>query len=52
MLRNIPNNIRNMRVLDAGCAAGWYTEQLINRGASVIAIDLSPDMVDATKKNV
>ncbi|GIN41091.1 class I SAM-dependent methyltransferase [Heyndrickxia oleronia] len=52
MLRNIPNNIRNMRVLDAGCAAGWYTEQLSNRGASVVATDLSPDMVAATKRRV
>lgn len=33
------------RVLDAGCGAGWYAEQLIARGARVTAIDQSERMV-------
>ncbi|MDX8045602.1 class I SAM-dependent methyltransferase [Gracilibacillus sp. S3-1-1] len=52
MLELLPNNLENKRVLDAGCAAGWYTEQLIDRGARVVAIDVSPDMVHATKRRV
>jgi SAM-dependent methyltransferase len=36
-------------VLDAGCGAGWYSEQLAGRGARVIAIDRSARMVAITK---
>lgn len=32
MLGMLPKNMERMTVLDAGCAAGWYTEQLIQRG--------------------
>lgn len=31
-------------VLDAGCGSGFYAEQLIRLGASVIAVDGSPEM--------
>lgn len=37
-------------VLDAGCAAGWYSKQLLDMGAKVIAIDISPAMIECTKK--
>jgi SAM-dependent methyltransferase len=39
-------------VLDAGCGAGWYSEQLAGRGARVIAIDRSARMVAITKKRL
>lgn len=52
MMKLLPNDITGSKVLDAGCAAGWYTEQLIKRGANVTAIDLSPEMVEATKRRV
>jgi SAM-dependent methyltransferase len=32
-------------ILDAGCGSGFYTEELIKRGARVSAIDGSPGMV-------
>lgn len=44
MLALLPE-IRGARVLDAGCGSGWYTEQLLERGAHVTAIDGSAAMV-------
>ncbi|WP_078552165.1 class I SAM-dependent methyltransferase [Bacillus alkalicellulosilyticus] len=52
MLGLLPQDLRNMTVLDAGCAAGWYTHQLIQRGANVVATDISPEMVNSTMRRV
>lgn len=40
MMKLIPSILNRYAVLDAGCAAGWYTEQFIELGAQVTAIDL------------
>ncbi|GAE33068.1 class I SAM-dependent methyltransferase [Halalkalibacter akibai] len=52
MLQQIPIDLTNRKGLDAGCAAGWYTEQLLARGADVVAIDVSPKMIEATKRRI
>lgn len=52
MLRHLPDDLTGNIVLDAGCAAGWYTEQLLRRNAKVVATDISPEMVDATKRRI
>ncbi|ALC89139.1 ubiquinone biosynthesis methyltransferase UbiE [Bacillus sp. FJAT-18017] len=52
MLSQLPQNLNNMDIVDAGCAAGWYTQQLVNRGANVIATDISPEMVSSAKRRV
>lgn len=52
MFEQIPHDLTNMNILDAGCAAGWYTLQLVNRGANVVAIDISSEMVHSTRKRV
>ena len=52
MMKLIPTNLTNMKVLDAGCAAGWYTSQLVQLGADVVATDISPQMVEATKRRI
>jgi SAM-dependent methyltransferase len=41
----LPDVQRN-HILDAGCGAGWYAEQLLSRGATVSAIDSSEKMIE------
>ena len=38
-------DVSGKHILDAGCGSGWYCEQLLNRGATVTAIDGSRRMV-------
>ncbi|SDC26787.1 Methyltransferase domain-containing protein [Paenibacillus sp. UNCCL117] len=52
MMELLPTDMNQLSVLDAGCAAGWYTEQCIKKGAVVTAIDISPEMVEACKRRV
>jgi SAM-dependent methyltransferase len=40
------------RILEAGCGAGWYTEQLLMRGARVTALDASAALVDHTRRRI
>lgn len=44
--------VNGARILDAGCGNGWYAEQLLQRGASVDAIDASAAMVDHARKRL
>lgn len=44
--------VKGNKVLDAGCAAGWYTKWLLDKGADVVAVDFSPNMIEMTKKRV
>jgi SAM-dependent methyltransferase len=45
-------DVKNKRVLDAGCGPGVYSEWLIERGAKVIAIDASLKMVELAKRRL
>jgi SAM-dependent methyltransferase len=44
--------VKGRRVLDAACAAGWYSMWLMQQGASVTAIDFSPHMIEMTRRRV
>jgi SAM-dependent methyltransferase len=44
MVDRMPS-IRNRRVLDVGCGTGWYSAQLLERGALVTGIDASKRML-------
>ena len=52
MLLELAQDLQGNDVLDAGCAAGWYSEILMQRGADVTAVDISKDMVVASKQRL
>lgn len=44
--------VEGLRVLDAGCGPGVYAEWLHARGASVVALDVSPTMVALARQRL
>lgn len=49
LLSWLPVDMRGMRLLDAGCGTGALAVEAAHRGASVLAIDLSPTLVDLAR---
>jgi len=45
LLSDLPADMSGLRVLDAGCGPGQFTEVLAERGAEVFAIDISPSLI-------
>lgn len=52
MLGRLPADLRGCRVLDAGCGAGQMTVELAARGADVVAIDISPALVEIARNRL
>jgi magnesium-protoporphyrin O-methyltransferase len=46
----LPQDLRGKRVLDAGCGTGALAIDLARRGAHVVAIDLSPTLVQLARE--
>ncbi len=49
LLSWLPSDLRGCRVLDAGCGTGAMAVELARRGANVVAIDLSPTLVNVAR---
>jgi SAM-dependent methyltransferase len=45
-------DVRNKRVLDAGCGPGVYAEWLVDRGAEVFAFDANEKMVELARERL
>lgn len=45
LLSYLPPDLKGARVLDAGCGTGAMAQALAARGAEVVAVDLSPQLV-------
>lgn len=45
LLSWLPQDMRGLRLLDAGCGTGALAMEAMQRGAEVVAIDLSPTLV-------
>ena len=52
MLSRLPQDLAGRRVLDAGCGTGAMTEELARRGAEVVAIDISPALVEIAARRL
>ena len=52
LLSWLPDNLSGMRLLDAGCGTGALAVEAARRGAQVVAIDLSPTLVDLARERV
>jgi magnesium-protoporphyrin O-methyltransferase len=52
MLAQLPEDLRGARILDAGCGAGQMTTELAARGADVLAVDISPSLVEIARKRL
>ena len=46
----LPRDLAGRRVLDAGCGTGALAVELARRGAHVVAVDLSPTLVDVARE--
>ena len=45
MLARLPVDLSGLRILDAGCGPGVMTAELAARGASVVGVDISPQLI-------
>lgn len=52
MLAELPDDLRGVRVLDAGCGTGAASAELAARGADVTAIDISPKLVEIAENRL
>ena len=52
LLSWLPADLSGQRVLDAGCGTGALAVEAARRGASVVAIDLSPTLVNLARERL
>lgn len=52
LLSWLPQDLRGRRILDAGCGTGALAVESARRGAEVVAIDLSPTLVDLARERL
>lgn len=45
-------DVRDRRILDAGCAAGGLTARLAERGAKVVGVDIAPSLIEIARSRL
>ena len=52
LIARLPESLAGRRILDAGCGTGALALELAQKGASVVAIDLSPNLIELAKERI
>ena len=52
LIARLPESLSGKRILDAGCGTGALALELAQKGASVVAIDLSPNLIELAKERI
>lgn len=52
LLARLPDDMRGLRVLDAGCGTGAATAAMAERGAEVVAVDISASLIEVARSRV
>ena len=52
LLGCLPDDLTDLRILDAGCGTGALAVEAARRGAEVVAIDLSPTLVQLARERL
>jgi magnesium-protoporphyrin O-methyltransferase len=52
LIARLPVSLAGKRILDAGCGTGALALELAKKGASVVAIDLSPNLIELAKERI
>lgn len=52
LLAQLPENLTGARILDAGCGTGALAVELAERGAQVVGVDISPQLVEIARKRL
>jgi len=50
LLSWLPEDLTGARILDAGCGTGMFSLEAAQRGAEVLAVDLSPSLIDVARE--
>jgi magnesium-protoporphyrin O-methyltransferase len=50
LLSWLPHNLEGVKLLDAGCGTGMLAIEAARRGADVIGIDISPNLIELAKQ--
>ena len=52
LIARLPESLAGKRILDAGCGTGALALELAKKGASIVAIDLSPNLIELAKERI
>ena len=52
LLSWLPQDLRGARLLDAGCGTGALSIEVARRGAHVVAVDISPTLIDIAARRI
>ncbi|MEM1403331.1 MAG: magnesium protoporphyrin IX methyltransferase [Pseudomonadota bacterium] len=52
LLNWLPKDLTGLRVLDAGCGTGLLSVDMARRGANVLAVDLSPQLIELARERL